>query len=253
MEHSIGEVAKLTGITARTLRHYDQIGLLHPARVAANGYRWYGRPELRRLQRILLLRELGLPLPEVAAALDGDELVFLRDHRERLRAERARLDQVIETIGRTIADLEGRGQIADADFFVGLRRRTAALEADLAQRFGPGVHAHFDRAGQATAEWDRAQHEAAADQGRELLRRLADAMRSGTAPEEAHELMGEHHAAVCRFWPADASAYHALADVTATNPEQRAIIAEIDPQLPDWLAAAIRSYAVEKLGHQPGR
>lgn len=255
MERSIGDVARMTGITARTLRHYDEIGLLRPSRVSQNGYRWYKRRELLRLQRILLLRELQLPLPDIRALLDGDtdEVTFLHQHRERLKAERSRLDQVIGTIDRTIDDLQGSRRLEDEEFFVGLRRRTRELEADLASRFGPGVHAHFDHAEAATLAWTRREHERAAEQGRELLRRLAAARDSGQEPDhhEVLDLMAEHYEGVRALWPADAAAYYALAEATLDNPQQRVMIAEVDPELPSWLAEAIRAYATHRLGYRP--
>jgi len=112
----------MAGVTSRTLRHYDDIGLLHPARVATNGYRWYGRSELLRLQRILLLRELRIPLPQIQQVLDGDtdELASLRRHRDDLAAERDRLEQVITTVDHTIADLCGTATLTDDEFFTGL-------------------------------------------------------------------------------------------------------------------------------------
>lgn len=259
MERSIGDVARMTGITARTLRHYDDIGLLRPSRVSANGYRWYGREELLRLQRILLLRELRLPLTDIHALLDrdADEVSFLRQHRERLRAERSRLDQAIGTIDRTIEDIQGARSMEDEEFFVGLKRRTRELEADLAARFGPGVHAHFDHTEAATAAWTRRDHQRAAEQGRDVLRRLAAAMAAGLEPDhhEVLDLMVEHYEGVRAFWPADAGAYYALAEVTLDNPQQRAMVAEIDPGLPSWLADAIRAYATHRLGYRanPGR
>ncbi|WP_460437157.1 MerR family transcriptional regulator, partial [Arthrobacter tecti] len=69
MDWSIQEVSRLAGTTSRTLRHYDRVGLLSPSRVASNGYRYYDDGALVRLQRILLLRDLGLGLPAIADAL----------------------------------------------------------------------------------------------------------------------------------------------------------------------------------------
>lgn len=108
MVWTIVEVARASGVTSRTLRHYDAIGLLAPAGVAANGYREYGEAELLRLQQILVLRELGLPLEEIRAVLDAqqDRLAALREHHARLVAERDRLAVVAATVARTIADLE---------------------------------------------------------------------------------------------------------------------------------------------------
>ena len=73
MDWSIQEIAKLAGTTSRTLRHYDDIGLLAPARIGSNGYRYYDEAALVRLQRILLLRELGLGLPAIGDVLDREE------------------------------------------------------------------------------------------------------------------------------------------------------------------------------------
>lgn len=67
MTWSTAEVARISGVTSRTLRHYDAVGLLPPARIGAGGLRFYGEAELLRLQRILVLRELGLGLVRIAA------------------------------------------------------------------------------------------------------------------------------------------------------------------------------------------
>lgn len=79
----------MSGVIAQTLRHYDDIGLLTPARIAANGYRQYDREQLLRLQQILLLRELDMDLSAIAAVVDGaqDQLEALRARRQRLLAE----------------------------------------------------------------------------------------------------------------------------------------------------------------------
>lgn len=252
MERSISDVARMAGVTSRTLRHYDDIGLLHPARVAANGYRWYGRTELLRLQRILLLRELGVPLPRIRQVLDGDtdELTSLRRHRDDLAAERGRLDQVLVTVDRTIADLEGTTELDDEEFFTGLANRQDALRADLTSRYGEQVQEHFASASAATAGWARQDYERAAEQGRQFLCQLSRARAAGTAPDsdQALDLMVEHYDGVRALWSVDPAAYHALADVVLDNHDQRAMIEIVDPDLPPWLAEAIRAYATTRLG-----
>ncbi|UQS26476.1 MerR family transcriptional regulator [Amycolatopsis thermalba] len=79
---SISQVAKASGVSARMLRHYDAIGLLPPGSVSSNGYRWYGRAELLRLQRIMMLRRLGLGLAEIGEVLRSQtvEAAALRGH-----------------------------------------------------------------------------------------------------------------------------------------------------------------------------
>ena len=255
MEHSISQVARLAGVSARTLRHYDEIGLLRPSRVSANGYRWYERPQLLRLQRILLLRELGVPLVGITDILAGeaDEVTALRRHREQLLTERERLARVIDTIDRTLAGLTGARPLTDEEFFAGLTEGRNHLRQDLARRYGDAVEGHFAAAEAALAGWSREDHERAADQGRRLLTHLSQARASGVAPhdQEALDLVLEHHQGITALWPADAAAYHALGDLLLDNPVQRAMVAEIDPDLPPWLSKAIKAYAIHRLGHQP--
>ena len=88
--YTVKQVAELSGVSIRALHHYDEIGLLKSAYVGTNGYRYYGRDELLRLQQILFHRELGFPLEEirrVLSAVDFDRVAALRAHRARLMEE----------------------------------------------------------------------------------------------------------------------------------------------------------------------
>lgn len=104
MDWSIQQIARLAGTTSRTLRHYDDIGLLHPSRVASNGYRHYDEDALVRLQRILMLRRLGLGLPQIFDVLNAqvDEIAALGAHLDVLQDERDRLDRQIVALRGTI-------------------------------------------------------------------------------------------------------------------------------------------------------
>jgi DNA-binding transcriptional MerR regulator len=101
---TVGEVARLSGVTVRTLHHYDAIGLLRPSGRDAKGYRCYDDDDLDRLQRILFYRELELPLDEIQALLDGhkDILDHLRRQHHLLIERRHRLDQLITTLEHTM-------------------------------------------------------------------------------------------------------------------------------------------------------
>lgn len=150
MAWSIAEVASMSKVTARTLRHYDDIGLLRPAYVADNGYRYYEQQQLLRLQRLLLLRELGLSLATIADVLDGqrDEITALQEHARWLNDERERLSRLALTLSRTIHHLEGGPQMSAPELFEGFAERKTQLEDDLAHQHGDGVREHFpDRRG----------------------------------------------------------------------------------------------------------
>jgi DNA-binding transcriptional MerR regulator len=121
VEWSIQDIARSAGTTSRTLRHYDDIGLLKPSRVGANGYRYYDEHALVRLQRILLLRELGLGLPAIAEVFEGqrDTAAALRTHLKLLAAERERIGRQIESVRTTLRKMEGGEQLMADEVFDG--------------------------------------------------------------------------------------------------------------------------------------
>jgi DNA-binding transcriptional MerR regulator len=180
MEAPIHEVARLAGTTSRTLRHYDDIGLLPPSRVAANGYRWYDDGALVRLQRILLLRQLGLGLDQIRQVLDGqhDEAGALRTHLDWLRIEEQRIGRQIASVERTLAAREkGEGIMAE-QVFDGFDHTQYRDEVEA--RWGKAAYAQSDAWWRGLGAQGQARH-------REVQRRLqADrlaAASSGVDPE----------------------------------------------------------------------
>ncbi|MDQ4137678.1 MAG: MerR family transcriptional regulator, partial [Actinomycetota bacterium] len=145
MEWPIHELARLTGTTSRTLRHYGDVGLLPPSRLGPNGYRFYDEDALSRLQRILLLRELGLGLPTIARALDGQtgHAEALDAHLEWLRSERDRIDRQIESVRTTIDKLRGGEQLMAEEMFDGFDHTQYKDEVE--QRWGKEGYAGGDR------------------------------------------------------------------------------------------------------------
>ena len=116
MDWSIQHIARISGTTSRTLRHYGDIGLLEPSRIGTNGYRYYDQAALVRLQRILLLRDLGLGLPAIAGVLSEatDDTDALGTHLRWLRHEKDRLDRQIGAVESTIEKLRrGEGLMAE--------------------------------------------------------------------------------------------------------------------------------------------
>jgi MerR family transcriptional regulator, thiopeptide resistance regulator len=144
MDWSIQDIARLAGTTSRTLRHYDDIGLLAPSRIGANGYRYYNDAALMRLQRILLLRELGLGLPAIADLLAGntDDTGALRTHLEWLHAEQQRLERQVRSVTATITAMEGGEQIMAEDMFDGFDHTQYKEEVE--QKWGSAAYATSD-------------------------------------------------------------------------------------------------------------
>lgn len=120
-EWSIHEITRLTGTTSRTLRHYGHVGLLPPSRTGPGGLRFYDEDALVRLQRILLLRELGLSLSAIADVLAGehDLVESLSTHLALLEQERDRVERQIASVRRTIEKKEGGERLMAEEMFDG--------------------------------------------------------------------------------------------------------------------------------------
>lgn len=120
--YSIKEIADLAGVTTRTLRYYDQLGVLTPAEIAENGYRFYDRDNLLQLQQVMFFRELDVPLKDIQSMLsrpDYHPVSALEKHRAALTNQLDKLNKLLKTIDYTIANIRGDHQMADKDFFNG--------------------------------------------------------------------------------------------------------------------------------------
>ena len=120
MEYSINKLSKLSGVSARTLRYYDEIGLLIPSRINNAGYRFYGENEVDMLQQILFYKERGLSLEKIRSILYDekfDMLSALCEHLEELEKQRKRLDKLIDTVKDTISSMKGEITMCDSEKF----------------------------------------------------------------------------------------------------------------------------------------
>ncbi|MBD0709196.1 MULTISPECIES: MerR family transcriptional regulator [unclassified Streptomyces] len=180
MEWSIQEIARKAGTTSRTLRHYGERGLLEPSRIGANGYRYYDQAALVRLQRILLLRELGLSLPAIAEVLAGerDTAAALRTHLALLEQERERLGRRIASVRTTLHKTENGDELMADEVFDGFDH--TAYEQEVAERWGRDAYATGDR-------WwrglDAGQRKAFLDEQTGIARDFARARKEGLAAD----------------------------------------------------------------------
>ncbi|EOD69965.1 MerR family transcriptional regulator [Amycolatopsis vancoresmycina] len=145
MEWSIQDIARSAGTTSRTLRHYGAVGLLEPSRIGGNGYRYYDEQALVRLQRILLLRELGLGLPAIAEVLDGqrDSAAALETHLELLEEEQRRIGRQIESVRTTLRKLKGGERLMAEEIFDGFDH--TKYEKEVTSRWGADAYRRGDQ------------------------------------------------------------------------------------------------------------
>ncbi|CAN5150801.1 TipAS antibiotic-recognition domain-containing protein [soil metagenome] len=168
MDWSIQDIARLAGTTSRTLRHYGDVGILVPSRIGGNGYRYYDEHALARLQRILMLRDLGLGIPAIAEVLEGqrDDGQALLGHLHWLQEEKARLDRQIASVQTTIGKLEGGEQLMAEEMLDGFDHSRYRQEVE--ERWGAQAWADGDRWWRAMSpteqsEWRERQKQVAAD------------------------------------------------------------------------------------------
>ncbi len=120
--YKVKQLSELTGISVKTLHHYDKIGLLNPAIRTEKNYRLYSKNELYRLQQILLYKELGLPLSEIRILLDDrnfDQLNALKNHKLELLRKKERIEIILKTLDKTISQIKKKKMITDKELYEG--------------------------------------------------------------------------------------------------------------------------------------
>ncbi|MEK4103274.1 MerR family transcriptional regulator [Paenibacillus sp. FSL R10-2791] len=137
------KLAELAGISTRTLRYYDEFGILKPARINSSGYRIYGRNEVDLLQQILFYRELGLSLERIKAIMTEpsfDGAKALREHHDKLLEKRQQLDLLIANVEKTLAQKEGRITMSDTEKFEGFKQK---LVDDNEKKYGQEIREKY--------------------------------------------------------------------------------------------------------------
>lgn len=198
-EWSIQELARLAGTTSRTLRHYGDVGLLEPSRVGRNGYRYYDQDSLVRLQRILLLRDLGLGLPAIAEVLVGqqDASAALRTHLAWLEAERQRIGRQIESVRTTLRKTEGGEQLMAEEVFDGFDHRQ--YRDEVVERWGKDAWDSGDRWWRSMSDADK---RAFQQEQLDIARGFGEAHRDGRAvdSDEVQVLTRRHYDWITAGW-----------------------------------------------------
>jgi MerR family transcriptional regulator, thiopeptide resistance regulator len=253
MNHTVGAVARLSGVTVRTLHHYDEIGLLHPSGRSDNGYRRYADADLERLQRILFYRELGFGLGDIRNVMtDGDvepighlrrQHAMLRDRIGRLERMAAAVEKAMEahTMGISLTPEERLEVFGDHD--------PDQHAAEVEERWGKtdAFRESQRRVSRYTkADWLRLKSEAEA-----YGERLVAAMRSGAAPDSEAAMDGaeEHRQHISRwFYDCSYEIHVALGQMYVDDPRFKATYEAIAPGLAAYLNDAIRANAARHAG-----
>jgi MerR family transcriptional regulator, thiopeptide resistance regulator len=253
---TVKQVAKISGVSVRALHHYDEIGLLKPASIGRNRYRYYGQDELLRLQQILLHRELDIPLSEIGAILDDpkfDQMDALRQQRDKLAMEAKRYAQLVRTIDRTIASLNGESAMRNADLYKGISaEKQAEYESWLIEKYGGDMPQQIATSRKKYDALTEAEKAAIQEQLRDMEAAWAEAMKNGIPADSTalDPVLKRFHLWVSEAWGRECTpeAFAGLADLHLGHPDFISRYEAIAPGFSDYHAAAMKAYAARLAG-----
>lgn len=240
--YTVKQLADLAGVTPRTLRHYDQIGLLKPAKVSPNGYRHYDEQDVLRLQQILFFRELGFELDKIKAALQQpgfDLLSALQVHRLRLQERQLHTQRLIRTVDATIMHLIGEVLMSEKKLFEGFsEEKQQAHEAQAIENWGDGAR-------ETIKLWNSYSREKQAEimaEGGRIYQEIANHIDTEPASSQVQANLAQWHQHLRNFYEPTFDMLRGLGDMYNEHPDFNATFTAIHPGLPAFLQQAINHY-----------
>jgi DNA-binding transcriptional MerR regulator len=252
MEYTVNKLSKMSGVSARTLRYYDEIGLLKPVRTASSGYRIYGQNEVDRLQQILFYREFGFPLDEIKKIISVpgfDREQAFENHLAELNKKRERLDALIYNVTRSISAMKGEIFMTDNEKFEGFKQ---SLIDENEQKYGEEIRKKY---GDAAVSESNAKLKGLTkrqyDEGERLRLLLEETLKTAfetndPASEAAQKACDIHRQWLCVFYPRYSKEYHrGLGEMYVTDERFRANYDKIAPGCTEFFRDAINIYCAE--------
>lgn len=249
MEYTVQKLGRLAGVSGRTLRYYDDIGILKPARINSSGYRLYGQSEVDKLQQILFYRELGISLSsieELLTAPEFDGLAALRDHRENLLKKREQLDLLIANVTQTINSKEGNITMSDKEKFKGFKK---AMVVENEKKYGKEIREKYgtetvEKSNEKIMNMTQEEHDAVTKLSEQLTETLAKAFKTGDpASDLAQKAADLHKQWLTFYWNDYSKEVHAgLAQLYVDDERFTAYYDKEQPGTAAFLRDAIQIY-----------
>ena len=249
LEYTSNKLSKMSGVSARTLRYYDEIGLLKPLRVELSGYRIYGENELDTLQQILFYRELGFPLDEIKNILyapNYDREQSFQSHLAELNKKRERLDILIHNVIKSMSAMKGELTMSDKEKFEGFKQN---LIDENEEKFGAEIRGKY---GDSTVDASNAKLKGLTqeqyEEGERLRHAYEEALKSAYATADTAGEMAQNACDLHRQWlgvfnPNYSKEYHmGLGEMYVADERFKAHYEKIFPDCAEFLRDAINVY-----------
>lgn len=240
--YSVKQLSTLTGVSARTLHYYDQIGLLRPDRNEGNGYRRYDELSVLQLQQILFYKELGLSLEKIKEIInrpDFDLLRALEDHKKALRRRQERLDRLIRTVDQTILHLKGETPMNEKKMFEPFTEEQQKEYEDEASRRWPEPYQESARRWKSYSDADKAR---IGEEGDAIYRDLVAVLDQDPGSEAVQHIVGRWHQHLRSFYEPSVEMLRGLGQMYLDDPRFAATFARIHPDLARFHLQAIDIY-----------
>lgn len=243
---TVKKLSMLSGVTVRTLHFYEEANLLKPAYYGSNGYRYYKEPELLKLQQILFFKKLGFSLKEIRKVLgesDFNQMAALRSHRKTLLHEREKIEQLIETIDKTINHAKGRSTMKAREFFTGfstIKKGTGSEPYFISEELvleATKYSVHSKKEGLS--------HEMINGMANDIYSQITDCIEKNLGPDssEVQFLIQQHYLLTEQVHPAGKEVYQALGVLYQEHPTFRKQLDPIHPELAVFLGIAMKRFA----------
>ncbi len=253
MEYTVQKLAQIAGVSSRTLRYYDEIGILKPARINSSGYRIYGQKEVDRLQQILFYRELGVDLERIKNIITAptyDELIALNEHREQLLEKRKQLNLLIANVEKTIASKERSIEMSDTEKFEGFKHK---LIEDNEKKYGKEIRKKYgdeavNNSNNKLKNMTQAEHKAITKLGEEVIETLYEAFQTGDPTgEKAQKAADLHRQWLSFYWDQYTKEAHAgVAQMYVDDERFTAYYDQKQPGMAKFLRDAVFYYTGTK-------
>ena len=210
--YSVTDLASFSGVSVRTLHHYDQLGLLSPVKRKENGARVYDRESLYRIQQILFYKEIGFSLKEIGQFLlesPTDRVEWLKQQKDRILSERDRMTQLLKTIESTITELKNKnGMMNERELYAGFSREEMAnMRKEVAERWGADT---LEESETKLKKKTPAEFKQLKEEGEAIVKRLGESMSLPIDHPEVQDLIHEYFVHQQEFRPIDKEQYAQL-------------------------------------------
>jgi DNA-binding transcriptional MerR regulator len=252
MQYTVKKLAAVSGVSTRTLRFYDEIGLLKPAFYGENQYRYYEEEQLLMLQQILFFRELGFCLNDIQRIIssnDFDKIESLNTHKSILQSSLERTEQLIKTIDKTISHIRGNLIMRDVEMYDGFDAIKQQEHEHYLLEKGTLTQVQIDDSWNKVRDWKKENWSEFQQEGEEVNQALVKTLNRNLTPDsrEVQDLIQRHYAWVKNFWTPTRQSYIGLSQMYLDHADFREFYTKYHPDLVEYLVKAMKVFADREL------